>query len=64
MKQFTSDGDQQMLEYTDQGDGPRLVLIVHHDDGEREVARDRTSKIGKLGSAWNEAKGTAGTWSA
>jgi phosphoglycolate phosphatase-like HAD superfamily hydrolase len=50
-----SDGDQQMLEYTDQGDGPRLMLIVHHDDAAREVAYDRDSKIGKLDTAWDEA---------
>lgn len=50
-----SDGDQQMLEYTDQGDRPRLMLIVHHDDAEREVAYDRDSKIGKLDTAWDEA---------
>jgi phosphoglycolate phosphatase-like HAD superfamily hydrolase len=50
-----SDGDQQMLEYTDQGDGPRLMLLVHHDDAEREYAYDRDSKIGKLDTAWDEA---------
>jgi phosphoserine phosphatase len=27
-----SDGDLPMLQYTDTGDGPRLMLIVHHDD--------------------------------
>src|SRR4051794_28097789 len=51
-----SDGDQQMLEYTDSGDGPRLMLLVHHDDAEREVAYDRDSKIGKLDAAWDEAE--------
>jgi len=50
-----SDGDQQMLEYTDSGDGPRLMLLVHHDDAEREYAYDRDSKIGKLDTAWDEA---------
>jgi hypothetical protein len=50
-----SDGDQQMLEYTDQGDGPRLMLIVHHDDADREVAYDRDSSIGTLNTAWDEA---------
>jgi phosphoglycolate phosphatase-like HAD superfamily hydrolase len=50
-----SDGDQQMLEYTDQGDGPRLMLLVHHDDAEREVAYDRDSHVGKLDTAWDEA---------
>jgi hypothetical protein len=28
-----SDGDLQMLQYTAAGTGPRLMLIVHHDDG-------------------------------
>ncbi|MCP4382965.1 MAG: haloacid dehalogenase-like hydrolase [Hyphomicrobiales bacterium] len=43
-----SDGDFQMLEWTTAGDGPRFGLIVHHTDGEREVAYDRGSHIGKL----------------
>jgi phosphoglycolate phosphatase-like HAD superfamily hydrolase len=50
-----SDGDQAMLEYTDSGDGPRMMLIVHHDDAEREYAYDRDSSIGKLDTAWDEA---------
>lgn len=50
-----SDGDQQMLEYTDSGVGPRLMLILHHDDAVREVAYDRTSDIGRLDKAWDEA---------
>jgi len=51
-----SDGDQQMLEWTAGGAGSRLVLLVHHTDGEREVAYDRTSPIGKLDKALDEAK--------
>jgi phosphoserine phosphatase len=51
-----SDGDQQMLEWTMAGEGARFALLVHHDDGEREFAYDRESKIGKLDKAWNEAK--------
>ena len=50
-----SDGDQQMLQYTAAGDGPRLALIVHHTDAEREWAYDRTSHIGKLDKALDEA---------
>jgi hypothetical protein len=50
-----SDGDQQMLEYTDSGDGPRLMLLVHHDDAAREFACDRPSSVGKLDAAWDEA---------
>jgi hypothetical protein len=33
-----SPGDRQMLEYTKAGDGPRLSLLVLHDDGRREYA--------------------------
>lgn len=51
-----SDGDLPMLQYTAGAPGPRLMLIVHHDDGEREWAYDRQSKIGKLDKALDEAK--------
>jgi phosphoglycolate phosphatase-like HAD superfamily hydrolase len=50
-----SDGDQAMLEYTDSGDGPRLMLLVHHDDAAREYAYDRDSSIGKLDTALTAA---------
>jgi phosphoglycolate phosphatase-like HAD superfamily hydrolase len=50
-----SDGDQQMLEWTAAGEGPRFCLIVHHDDSEREWAYDRTSSVGRLDKAWDEA---------
>jgi phosphoglycolate phosphatase-like HAD superfamily hydrolase len=33
-----STGDQQMLEYTGAGDGPRLMMLVLHDDAQREYA--------------------------
>jgi phosphoglycolate phosphatase-like HAD superfamily hydrolase len=33
-----STGDQQMLEYTGAGDGMRLVMLVLHDDAQREYA--------------------------
>ena len=33
-----STGDQQMLEYTSAGDGARLMMLVLHDDAEREYA--------------------------
>jgi hypothetical protein len=50
-----SDGDFEMLEYTTTGDGPRLGLIVHHDDAEREYAYDRDSHVGRLARALDEA---------
>jgi len=33
-----SDGDHEMLEWTGAGEGARLKMLVHHDDGEREYA--------------------------
>jgi hypothetical protein len=50
-----SDGDQQMLEWTAAGSGARFAALVHHTDGKREYAYDRTSKIGKLDKALDEA---------
>jgi phosphoglycolate phosphatase-like HAD superfamily hydrolase len=54
-----SDGDNQMLQWTAAGDGPRFVGIVHHTDAEREWAYDRQSHVGKLDKALDEgmAKG-------
>ena len=50
-----SDGDLEMLQYCTTGDGPRLGLLVHHDDAAREYAYDRTSPIGTLDKALDEA---------
>jgi hypothetical protein len=50
-----SDGDREMLEYTDAGNGPRLMLLLHHDDASREWAYDRKSSIGRLDKALDEA---------
>ncbi|RWA46225.1 HAD family hydrolase [Cupriavidus sp. UYMSc13B] len=50
-----SDGDLQMLEYTISGDGPRMAVLVRHDDAEREFAYDRESKVGKLDKALDAA---------
>ena len=50
-----SDGDLQMLQYTDTGAGPRLMLLLHHDDGEREYAYDRETHVGRLDKALDEA---------
>jgi hypothetical protein len=33
-----SGGDKEMLEYTQAGDGARLMMLVHHDDAQREYA--------------------------
>ena len=51
-----SDGDQQMLEYTAAGSGPRFAGLVHHTDAVREWAYDRQSKIGTLNKALDEAQ--------
>jgi phosphoglycolate phosphatase-like HAD superfamily hydrolase len=50
-----SDGDQQMLEWTAAGTGPRFMLLVHHTDADREYAYDRKSSFGKLDKALDEA---------
>jgi len=50
-----SDGDFEMLEWTTAGEGPRLGVIVHHDDSGREVAYDRKSHIGRLDRGLDEA---------
>jgi phosphoglycolate phosphatase-like HAD superfamily hydrolase len=52
-----STGDQQMLEYTGAGNGARLMMLVHHDDAEREYAYGADSKIGTFSDAlMDEAK--------
>ena len=50
-----SDGDLQMLQWTAAGEGRSFMLLVHHTDAEREYAYDRTSHIGKLDKALDEA---------
>jgi hypothetical protein len=50
-----SDGDFEMLEWVTAGTGPRLGLLVHHDDAVREFAYDRASPIGKLDRALDGA---------
>ena len=50
-----SDGDQQMLEWTAAGDGPRFMGLVHHTDAAREWAYDRKSPIGRLDKALDAA---------
>jgi hypothetical protein len=46
-----SDGDRQMLEWTQAGDGARLMMLVHHDDAAREFAYGPESKIGTFSDA-------------
>jgi phosphoserine phosphatase len=43
-----SDGDFEMLEWTTSAKGPRLGVLVHHTDAEREWAYDRDSNVGRL----------------
>jgi phosphoglycolate phosphatase-like HAD superfamily hydrolase len=50
-----SDGDHQMLQWTAAGGGARFMGLVHHTDGAREWAYDRTSHIGRLDAALDEA---------
>ena len=50
-----SDGDFEMLEWVTSAPGPRFGLIVHHTDGEREWAYDRSSRIGQLARGLDEA---------
>jgi hypothetical protein len=50
-----SDGDYEMLEYTTTPPGARLGLILHHTDAVREWAYDRTSRVGRLSRALDDA---------
>jgi hypothetical protein len=50
-----SDGDLAMLRYTLGGPGARLGLLLHHDDGEREVAYDRDFRLSPLVEALDKA---------
>jgi phosphoserine phosphatase len=50
-----SDGDLAMLRYTRSGEGPRLALLLHHDDAEREFAYDREFMLSPLAEALDQA---------
>ena len=50
-----SDGDFEMLEWTTAGEGPRLGMLLHHTDADREWTYDRESHIGKLDRGLDEA---------
>lgn len=41
-----SGGDKQMLQYTQSGSGKRLMMLVHHDDAEREYDYGPKSRVG------------------
>jgi phosphoglycolate phosphatase-like HAD superfamily hydrolase len=50
-------GDREMLEFTQAGDGARLMVLVHHDDADREYAYGPKSKVGTFTDAlMDEAK--------
>ena len=57
-----STGDRQMLEYTGAGDGARLMMLVLHDDAQREYAYGSAeglpdTKVGTFTQAlYDEAK--------
>lgn len=50
-----SDGDLAMLRYVRSGSGPRLALLLHHDDAEREFAYDREFRLSPLAEALDKA---------
>jgi len=50
-----SDGDLPMMRYTKSGAGPRLALLLHHDDAEREAAYDREFRLSPLSEALDKA---------
>jgi phosphoglycolate phosphatase-like HAD superfamily hydrolase len=50
-----SDGDLSMMRYTLSGPGKRLALLLHHDDGDREVAYDRDFVLSPLVEALDRA---------
>lgn len=60
-----SDGDQQMLQWASikpsrawstGNKAPRLAVLIHHDDGRREWAYDKNSKIGTQETVLTEAR--------
>jgi phosphoglycolate phosphatase-like HAD superfamily hydrolase len=52
-----STGDQQMLEYTGALSGAHLMMLVHHDDAEREYAYGADTKVGTFSDTlMDEAK--------
>ena len=50
-----SDGDLAMLQFTDDKKGPALMVLVHHDDPDREYDYDRgTEKALKVAQDYNK----------
>jgi phosphoglycolate phosphatase-like HAD superfamily hydrolase len=49
-----SDGDFEMLEWTTSARSPRMGVIIHHTDAEREWAYDRDSHVGRLARGLDE----------
>ena len=50
-----SDGDLPMMRYAKSGSGPRLALLLRHDDAEREAAYDREFRLSPLSEALDKA---------
>ena len=50
-----SDSDLAMFEYAASGPGPSLVLIIHHDDPDREWAYEKSFDLSPLDEALREA---------
>ncbi|MFC5271186.1 HAD family hydrolase [Adhaeribacter terreus] len=51
-----SDGDLNMLQYTAGSATPNLVILIHHDDSEREMAYEKHPVMGELKEGLTEAK--------
>ncbi len=51
-----SDGDIEMLEFTDSGEGRRLAMLVHHDDAFREYAYACDDGPGRLCEGFRRAE--------
>jgi hypothetical protein len=50
-----SDGDLPMMHYAKSGSDPRLALLLHDDDAEREAAYDREFRLSPLSEALDKA---------
>ena len=51
-----SDGDYEMMQWTNSSTGPHFSMFIHHTDAVREWAYDRDSKIGHLSVGLDNAK--------